>query len=209
MGNRAIIKPVGKNIGVYLHWNGGADSVATFLEYCKLKGHHSFSDSYGMARFCQVVGNYFGGTCSIGIETEVYDSERRVEEWGLDNGLYVVDGWEIIDRVCAPCNSKGCVRIEMLQAIDEAQPENERLGKDFFNTEVVDVSEIKIGDKVLIYNSLDAVYETRTVVGFGEDEYRNGTNVEGMPFVDRYLNDGRYDKNINNYITYKEVLRVK
>ena len=27
MGNRAIIKGVGTNIGVYVHWNGGYDSV--------------------------------------------------------------------------------------------------------------------------------------------------------------------------------------
>lgn len=37
MGNRAIVKPEGKDIGVYLHWNGGIDSVTAFLKYCELK----------------------------------------------------------------------------------------------------------------------------------------------------------------------------
>ena len=60
MGNRAIVKPEGKDIGVYLHWNGGIDSVTAFLKYCELKEHRGFDDSYGMARFCQVVGNLFG-----------------------------------------------------------------------------------------------------------------------------------------------------
>ena len=30
MGNRAIIKGFGTNIGVYVHWNGGYDSVLAF-----------------------------------------------------------------------------------------------------------------------------------------------------------------------------------
>ena len=55
MGNRAIIKPEGKNIGVYLHWNGGIDSVTAFLKYCELRGFRAFDDAYGMARFCQIV----------------------------------------------------------------------------------------------------------------------------------------------------------
>lgn len=209
MGNRAIIKPANKNIGVYLHWNGGPDSVEAFLEYCRLKGHHSFTDDYGLARFCQVVGNYFGGTCSIGIETEVYDSEKRVEGWCLDNGLYVVEGWEVVKRVCPGFGREGYDRTEMLMAIDEAQPEKERLGKDFFNSELVGVSELKKGDRVVVFDMLDAVYETHTVVGFGEDKYCNGTNVLGMPYVDKHLNEGRYDININNYIRDKEVRRLK
>ena len=45
MGNRAVIttRKAGVNpansdaTGVYLHWNGGRDSVEAFLAYCKLK----------------------------------------------------------------------------------------------------------------------------------------------------------------------------
>ena len=61
MGNRAIVKPEGKDIGVYLHWNGGIDSVTAFLKYCELKQYRGFDDEYGIARFTQVVGNFFGG----------------------------------------------------------------------------------------------------------------------------------------------------
>lgn len=75
MGNRAIVKPEGKDVGVYLHWNGGIDSVTAFLKYCELKQHRGFDDEYGMARFCQVVGNFFGGNLSLGIETDVRESE--------------------------------------------------------------------------------------------------------------------------------------
>lgn len=209
MGNRAIIKPKNKNIGVYLHWNGGIDSVEAFLEYCKLKGHRSFTDSYGVARFCQVVGNYFGGSCSIGIETEVYSLEHYVNEMCLDNGLYVVDGWEIVERVCPSDGREGYDRTEMLIAIDEAQPANERLGPDFFNSELVKTSDIKVGDRVVVFDNLDCIYTTHTVVGIGQNEYRNGTNVLGMPYVNKHLNEGRYDLNINNYITGEEIRRLK
>ena len=37
MGNRALIKGKGSNLGVYVHWNGGYDSVLAFTHYCKLK----------------------------------------------------------------------------------------------------------------------------------------------------------------------------
>ena len=35
MGNRAVITTPDKKIGVYLHWNGGRDSVEGFLQTCK------------------------------------------------------------------------------------------------------------------------------------------------------------------------------
>ena len=84
MGNRAIIKPEGKNIWVYLYWNGGIDSVTAFLKYCELKRFGSFDDAYGMARFCQVVGNFFGGTLLIGIEEYVTENDDMY----LDNGIF-------------------------------------------------------------------------------------------------------------------------
>lgn len=76
MGNRAVItwskaEDVSKSreIGIYLHWNGGMDSVRAFLKYCELKGYRKpDQDDYGYARLCQVIGNYFGGTASVGID---------------------------------------------------------------------------------------------------------------------------------------------
>lgn len=44
MGNRAVITTSkstdiknSTDIGIYLHWNGGRDSVQAFLKYCELK----------------------------------------------------------------------------------------------------------------------------------------------------------------------------
>ena len=78
MGNRAVITTKEKKIGVYLHWNGGRDSVEAFLTYCKMKNYRTpESDNYGWARLCQVIGNCFGGECSIGVDREFYNGAEQ------------------------------------------------------------------------------------------------------------------------------------
>lgn len=95
MGNRAVICFSHKAewaeletrdpIGVYLHWNGGRDSVEGFLKAArelKLGG----DKDYTVARFVQMVANFFGGTSSIGVgKLSDLDCDNG------DNGLYVVD----------------------------------------------------------------------------------------------------------------------
>lgn len=101
MGNRAVITSKtnkfnkGKNrIGLYLHWNGGRDSVDAFLAYAKAKGvRGAESDNgYCFARLAQIVGNYFGGTTSVGVVVLTPDDiEGRCGGWCLDNGVYFID----------------------------------------------------------------------------------------------------------------------
>ena len=49
MGNRAVITIKEKDTpqedwnSLYLHWNGGRDSVAPFLHVAKLYGRHAFA----------------------------------------------------------------------------------------------------------------------------------------------------------------------
>lgn len=200
MGNRAIVKPEGQNIGVYLHWNGGIDSVTGFLKYCELKDFRGFDDSYGMARFCQVVGNFFGGGLSIGIETDVQETEEAAK-W-IDNGIYVVKGWEIVRRIGGYVSREGYDLDDMLKTIDIRQPESERLG-DFLDAEEVDVSDIKVDDVVFVQN-VRGTYEKHKVVGIGDNTIVNGRNVEGIPYVDKW---GNGPDNPNNYL-YGKVRRV-
>lgn len=198
MGNRAIIKPEGKNIGVYLHWNGGIDSVTAFLKYCELRGFRSFEDSYGLARFCQVVGNFFGGSTSIGIETNI--SEEK-DAYNIDNGMYVVKGWKIIRHINKPSFRDNYDLDEMLKAIDEKQPELEQLGE-FLDGVETPISDIKIGDMVFV-ETLGNTFQKWEVVGIGEDRYVNGRNVLGVPYVNKW---GNGPDNPNNYLP--EVTRV-
>lgn len=130
MGNRAVITTeIGWNcptnhLGVYLHWNGGRDSVQAFLTYCKLKGYRTpESDNYGWARLCQVIGNYFGGERSIGIDVV---SALDTDNW--DNGVYIIKDWEIVGRqyMRSP-EQNNYPLLDMLQEINEAQPEKERI----------------------------------------------------------------------------------
>ena len=87
MGNKCVITTRedfdNDGIGIYLHWGGGRDSVEAFLKYCELKQHRSVTDdaSYAYARLCQVIGNFFGGSLSIGI-----DSVRNLDCDNYDNG---------------------------------------------------------------------------------------------------------------------------
>ena len=126
MGNRAVITTRDKKIGVYLHWNGGRDSVEAFLKYCKMQGFRCPEDDcYGWARLCQVIGNFFGGSLSIGIDKYEYlDTDNG------DNGVYIIENWEIVDRLFMHGGEQNEYDIdEMLREIDKRQPEDMQLFK--------------------------------------------------------------------------------
>lgn len=197
MGNRAIIKPEGKSTGVYLHWNGGVDSVTAFLKYCELRGFRSFEDPYGLARFCQVVGNFFGGGLSIGIESNV--SEEK--DYAMDNGLYVVKGWKVIRHINKPSFRDDYDIDEMLKVIDERQPESEQLGE-FLDAVETPLSEIKVGD-IAFVQSIRESWEKHEVIGIGEDRWVNGSNVLGVPYVNKWTHG---PDNPNNYL--REPVRI-
>lgn len=135
MGNRAFITDETRKVGVYLHWNGGRDSVEAFLEYCRRKGCSGFGQDtpYAMARLVQVVANFFGGTSSIGISTNPCYS---------DNGVYIVRGWDIVGRKYWDHEEEkeddfperweqhNYDLEEMIEEIDSKQPEGQRLKKE-------------------------------------------------------------------------------
>ena len=95
MGNRAVIRTKKNDIGVYLHWQGGRDSVRPFLAYCKMKDYRApEEDSYGWAYLCQVICNFFNGSgLSIGI-----DRVKCLDCKNGDNGVYIIKDWEIVGR---------------------------------------------------------------------------------------------------------------
>ena len=130
MGNRAVITTKenfeNNGVGVYVHWNGGRDSVEGFLTYCALKQYREpETDNYGWARLCQVIGNFFGGTCSIGIDTV-----NRLDCNNYDNGVYFIENWKIVGRKYFRGKEQDEFRlIDMLVGIDEKQPKDEQLGK--------------------------------------------------------------------------------
>ena len=131
MGNRAVITTRenfdNDGVGVYLHWNGGRDSVTGFLTYCKAKGYRPpTEDNYGWARLCQVIGNFFGGGLSVGCDKV---SNLDCDNW--DNGVYIIDGWDIVGReYFKGTEQNGYDLLTLMQDINESMPKNERLPDD-------------------------------------------------------------------------------
>ena len=202
MGNRAVITTESKKIGLYLHWNGGRDSVQAFLKYCELQGFRPpENDCYGWARLSQIISNFFGGTLSIGI-----DEYYKLDTDNYDNGVYIIKDWQIIGREYFEGLEQNEYSLDlMLIAIDKKQPKHMQLG-DFLDAEEVDVKDIKINDIVFMYDY--DTYSKYKVEGFGEDKMVNGTNVKGIPYVNKYLNDNSYSNNINNYILTPTIRRA-
>ena len=127
MGNSAVITTEAKEVGVYLHWNGGRDSVEGFLKYCELQGFRKpESDNYGWARLTQIISNYFGGDLSIGV-----DKYEKLDTDNFDNGVYIIKDWKIIGREFFKGQEQQEYKLEdMLIEIDKAQPESMRLGEE-------------------------------------------------------------------------------
>lgn len=132
MGNRAVITTKkdldAHGVGVYLHWNGGYDSVKPLLDYCRMRGFRSPSMSdYGYARMVQVMSNFLGGDgMSIGVGP--VDSLDQ-DNW--DNGTYVLEGWEIVDRRFFTGKEQSVYdHDEFMENLDECQPESQRIGSE-------------------------------------------------------------------------------
>lgn len=204
MGNRAVvinkkdmladghINP--NQVGVYLHWNGGRDSVEAFLKYCELQRYRSPSeDCYGWACLCKVIGNYFSSGLSLGI-----DIAKHLDCDNWDNGVYIIDGWKIVGRLYFEGAEQDRYKLkDMLLDIDKSMPDGSKLGEDFLNAEEVPVEEIKIGDKVYPphCSPQEGAYE---VIGYGQGVVW-GSTITGIPYVGQYSPDNP-STNLNNYL---------
>lgn len=208
MGNRAIITTPERELGLYLHWNGGRDTVEPLLKYCELKGYRSpkSGPSYAFARMTQVMGNFFGGTLSVGIMP--YTTDEAMDPG--DNGIYVIDGWEIADhlrteydedwkavgmRSLEPCEEYDEHEFDdMLRAFDAAMPAGEQLG-DYLFAEEVPIGEVSVGDMAYVAK-YEAAPTLVAIAGIGRGTVR-GRDVTGVPFADLYGGGG---DNLNNYL---------
>jgi len=114
MGNRAVItfakKPNSRSLGIYLHWNGGPESVLAFLEAANHFQVREGDDSYEFARVVQIIGNYFGGTTSIGVGVlrtlDCDNGNNGVYAVGRSKGVITIrqsrdgkTGWKDLDNV--------------------------------------------------------------------------------------------------------------
>lgn len=206
MGNRAVITTEGRDLSLYLHWNGGRDSVEAFLRYCDLRGFRApDADDYGWARLCQVIANFMGANgLSVGISR--YTTDER-EDPG-DNGIYVIRGWEIVGRVYPYDGFREQDEYpldEMLRDIDAAQPADQQLGA-LLDAEEVAVADVEVADLVYMQH-VNGRYEAYPVEGIGDGRVVNGLDTSGVPYVRMYNGDECAD-NCNNYLRDATVRRV-
>lgn len=135
MGNRAVITTAPfakKNVGIYLHWNGGEASVEGFLQAAKaLEWRSPKADkSFALARLTQIIATYLGAdglSVGLGLVGEL-DTDNG------DNGTYLIGGdWEIVGRKfhaweeeVNPAKTAAIVRnvLAKIKAADAAEPED-------------------------------------------------------------------------------------
>lgn len=132
MGNRAVITASkcqdvahSKDIGIYVHWNGGRDYVRAWLTYCDIHGYRKPNqDNYGWARLCAVIANCFDAGLSVGIDTcDHLDCANG------NNGVYIIDGWEIVGRKYFSGEEQEQQSLySLLLKIDACQTMSEQLG---------------------------------------------------------------------------------
>ncbi len=99
MGNRAVISFQDTDletldtsqVGIYLHWNGGLESIEGFCQAASALGVNE------PARFIQMIGNWFGGSSSVYV-----DVISRLDYDNGDNGTYVISKasrkWKVAKR---------------------------------------------------------------------------------------------------------------
>ena len=128
MGNRAVIT-TSRNLtdtGIYLHWNGGRDSVEAFLAYCNLKHYRKPEhDSYGFAMLINVITNTFGDGLSCDVNTC-----SRLDCDNYDNGVYIIKDWYIVDRMYEHGEQYHYDFVAMINDIDSKQPEHMQLTRE-------------------------------------------------------------------------------
>lgn len=101
MGNRAVIALESMpEVGIYVHWNGGLESVLAFLEATKQRGARSpgADGPYAFGRLAQTTADFFhrsdGELISFGV-----GPLDRIDCDNHDNGLYWIgNDWTISRR---------------------------------------------------------------------------------------------------------------
>ena len=93
MGNRAIVvfKDQHESAAVYMHWNGGPESVYTMLGVMQEFGLNSHSAGYSAARFIMVASSVITGPLSLGTCSVPKSLPKASANEGLDNGVYLFE----------------------------------------------------------------------------------------------------------------------
>lgn len=103
MGNRAVITTAPfslDNVGIYLHWNGGIESVEAFCAAARELGFRAPDPngdvSYGFARLVGLICLFFDITTGTSVGVDVC---RNLDCDG-DNGVFLIGkDWQIVGHL--------------------------------------------------------------------------------------------------------------
>ena len=214
MSNSGIIATKNKDIIIDLSWNGGLNSIQAFCAYGKL--HRYVSPERNWRDMITLVTNFMGnGHCYI----QPWSAPKCIP----NNGMFFIEDWKIVGHAPGsdlnnvdffdgqdPAQTKEL--LDFLVEIDNAQPKDMQLGAEYIRAKEMPTSEIKVGDKVFVYDNLYQRITQETVQGIGhkyteknswgetyELDVCNGRNIIGVPYCNRCHNEEPF-RNINNYL---------
>ena len=191
MGNRAFIAHQSAPNGIYLHWNGGMDSIKPLLDYCALVDPYGgFNEGVGgLVTFVTVANNMLGSSIHI----EDNSASLMLE----DNGTYWVEGWEIVGRETPEYFTQeqdSHDYWDMMMAIATHQPRARQIPLKVITSEVATKDNIHDAERVL-YRDYDEWKEV-SIIGFTDDN---------QPIIDMF-NGGK--DNFSNIVRDLSKVRV-
>lgn len=132
MGNRAVINQYGSNEAVYLHWNGGRDSVEPLLYYAK----HFASKYVGFEHMKAL--DVFAFVCDCVGLNPIKTTMGRADCDNGDNGVYYIDDdYKITGRAFNHSAEQKYNNFEeMLNAIDQQMPTKKQLSKTLLDVQI-------------------------------------------------------------------------
>lgn len=126
MGNRAVIAYESMpEVGIYVHWNGGLESILAFLEETRKRGARTpgGDKTYSLARLCQTIIEFFSSdgdyqnNVGIGLLSAL-DCDNH------DNGLYWIgEDWKIVRREHARESDASRLTVDDLSPSERGQYE--------------------------------------------------------------------------------------
>lgn len=123
MGNRAYIAFENNPIHIYVHWNGGLESIKAFCDVAKERGFRNPTGdpTYAMARLVGLIHEFFGVTdsTSLGLCTFASEDAEKDSVVFADNGKYIIGkDWQIIRHYTYDYDDKDKI-IELRTSLDD------------------------------------------------------------------------------------------
>lgn len=232
MGNRAVIIEFGKKEGIYLHWNGGRDSIEPMLYYAK----HFLKLELSSVKDTLRKFEFIAACC--GFNPDFEEEYTKLDCNNYDNGVYVINkDFEIIERMFVRNGEQKHYNfIDFLVFIDESMPKKFQKGKEFIfkylasyevekettyqNNEACDTinyddlqRHLQVGD-IIYYRG-----EFKTIIGKNNKEQEYWVNGQERSkdvfynYTESYENDSRFKQdsikdlealrgNPNSYLHY-------